>query len=102
MAAREARDYIENGNIKNSVNMPSAVMPRNGDPRLCVIHQNIPNVLAKITELISTQGVNIENMVNAGNKGMKNAYTIIDMNETPEGILDAVASINGVIRVRLV
>jgi hypothetical protein len=41
-------------------------------------------------------------MVNAGNKGMKNAYTIIDMNETPEGILDAVASINGVIRVRLV
>ncbi len=102
MAAREARDYIENGNIKNSVNMPSAVMPRNGDPRLCVIHQNIPNVLAKITELISTQGVNIENMVNAGNKGMKNAYTIIDMNETPDGILDAVASINGVIRVRLV
>ncbi len=102
MAAREARDYIENGNIKNSVNMPTAVMPRNGDPRLCVIHQNIPNVIAKITELISNQGVNIENMVNAGNKGKPSAYTIIDMSSVPDGIVEAASAINGVIRVRLV
>lgn len=102
MAAKEAKDYIENGNIKNSVNMPAAVMPRNGDPRLCVIHKNIPNVIAKVTELISAQGVNIENMVNAGNKNKVNAYTMIDMDKVPDGIVDAVKEIEGVIRVRIV
>lgn len=102
MAAREARDYIENGNIKNSVNMPAAVMQRNGDPRLCVIHQNIPNVIAKITEWLSAQSVNIENMLNAGIKGKPVAYTMIDMDKAPDGLAEAVSAINGVIRVRIV
>jgi len=100
MAAKEARDYLENGNIKNSVNMPNAIMPRNGDPRICVINKNVPNVIAKITEYLSANGVNIENMVNAGRKTV--AYTMIDVDKLPEGIEDAIRGIEGVVRVRIV
>ena len=101
MAALELADYIENGNIKNSVNMPAAVIARTGDPRLCIIHRNIPNVIAKVTEWISAQGINIENMVNASLKGKPNAYTIIDMDKAPENA-DKVSEIDGVIRVRII
>jgi D-3-phosphoglycerate dehydrogenase len=101
MAALELADYIENGNIKNSVNMPTAVIARTGDPRLCIIHRNIPNVIAKVTEWISAQGINIENMVNASLKGKPNAYTIIDMDKAPENS-DKVSEIEGVIRMRII
>ena len=102
MAAQEAADYIENGNIVNSVNLPRAVMPRNGDPRLCVIHKNVPDMIAKITGALSAAGVNIENMVNAGLKNRPYAYTMIDMDCRPENLEEHVAAIDGVIRVRVI
>jgi D-3-phosphoglycerate dehydrogenase len=102
MAARELSDYIENGNITNSVNMPSASMPRKGDPRLCVIHKNVPDVIAKITGILSSGSVNIENMMTAGRREMKYAYTMIDMDTVPQGLEKAVAAIEDVIRVRIV
>ncbi len=101
MAAKELMDYIENGNIINSVNMPRAVMPRNGDARLCIIHKNIPDMIAKITAILSTGGVNIENMVNAGKKGRPYAYTMIDVDKAPDHIADTILAIDGVIRVRV-
>ncbi len=101
MAAKQLADYIENGNIINSVNMPRAVMPRNGDARLCIIHKNIPDMIAKITAILSTGGVNIENMVNAGKKGRPYAYTMIDVDKAPDHIADTIRAIDGVIRVRV-
>jgi D-3-phosphoglycerate dehydrogenase len=100
MAVMEIADYLENGNIVNSVNMPTATLPRTDDPRICVIHKNIPDMIAKITSAVSSLGINIENMVNASTKGRMQAYTIIDVQKLSPGLEDKIKSIDGVIRVR--
>ncbi|SHI10662.1 D-3-phosphoglycerate dehydrogenase [Sporobacter termitidis DSM 10068] len=100
MAAMEIVDYLENGNITNSVNMPSAVLPRTNDPRICVIHKNIPDMIAKITSAVSSLGINIENMVNASTKGRMQAYTIIDVQALAPGLEEKIKAVEGVIRVR--
>lgn len=100
MAANEIMDYVENGNIVNSVNFPKVVLPRSGFPRICVIHKNIPEMIAKISSALSSKGVNIEHMVNAGKKTV--AYTILDVNEVPDNAEEAIAAIDGVIRVRVI
>ena len=102
MAANEIIDYLENGNIVNSVNMPAAHLPVTGDPRICIFHQNVPDMIAKITSLISSNGINIENMVNASKKGAKYAYTLLDVLQVPDGIEDALKAIEGVMRVRTI
>ena len=102
MAAREIADYLENGNIKNSVNMPAASMTRNGKYRICVIHKNIPDMIAKITGLLSSKGINIENMVNAGSKARPFAYTMIDTDSVTDDLESAIMSVDGVIRVRTI
>jgi len=98
MAAHELIDYIENGNITNSVNFPSVQMPRSGDHRLVVLHKNIPNTITTITGVISAQGINIENMANRS-KG-DYACTLIDTNSivSEEG-LAAIKATEAVIRV---
>jgi len=102
MACTEIIEYIENGNILNSVNMPHAYMPRTGDPRVCVIHDNVPDMIAKITAAMSFFGVNIENMLNAGTKGRRTpAYTMLDVSSLPEGLGDKIRKIRSVKRVRL-
>ena len=100
MACTEIMEYIENGNIINSVNMPSAVIPRTGDPRICVIHNNVPEMIAKMTGAMSKYNVNIENMINSGNKGSATAYSMFDVNMVPEGLCDSIRGIDGVTRVR--
>jgi D-3-phosphoglycerate dehydrogenase len=100
MAVREIIDYIENGNITNSVNMPTATLPRTNDPRICVIHKNIPDMIAKITGAVSSMGINIENMVNASTKGRVESYTIIDVQPLAPGLEDKIRAVDGVIRVR--
>ena len=102
MAARQIADYLENGNIVNSVNIPSAVMPRSGGARVCVIHKNIPEMIAKITTALSFKGANIENMMNAGRKDKTYAYTMIDVDSVHDGLADAISQIDGVIRVRVI
>lgn len=101
MACSEVIEYVENGNIYNSVNMPNAHLPRSGDPRICVIHFNVPEMIAKISSKVSSFGVNIENMLNASTKGSLYAYTILDVSSQPEGIEDTIKKINGVVRVRV-
>ena len=100
MACCEIAEYIENGNIINSVNMPGAYIARTGDPRLCVIHDNIPEMIAKMTAAISACGVNIENMINASTKGRVNSYSMFDVSAIPGGLVEAISGISGVTRVR--
>ena len=100
MAAHELKDYIENGNIKNSVNYPDVVMPRSGKVRVCVLHKNVPNVLTKLSGVMGEAGVNIENMSNRSKK--ENAYTIIDTDELPAGAYEKLVGVEGVIRVRII
>ena len=96
MAANEIMDYLENGNISNSVNMPRAFLPPTGNPRTGIIHRNVPEMLAKITSAVS--GTNIEHMVNAGRGDY--AYTLLDLAAIPDGLVEKLKAIDGVIRVR--
>lgn len=101
MAAKELIDYIENGNIVNSVNLPEITMPRSGDKRICVIHKNIPNMLTAITGAVAKDGINIENMLNKSRGDF--AYTMLDINaDGCEDIKAELEAIEGVIRVRVI
>ena len=99
MGADELIDYLENGNIKNSVNLPSVSMAKTGVARITVIHKNQPNMIATITDTISRDGINIASFEDK-NRG-EIAYSIIDIDETPaQKVLDDITSINGVVKVR--
>lgn len=98
MACRQLRDYLENGNIVNSVNFPNVSMARNGAQRICVLHKNIPNVISRATALVSGEGINIENLSN-GSRG-EAAYTVLDVDRpVSDATVEALGHINGVIRV---
>ena len=95
MAADEIKDYLELGNIKNSVNFPNVSMPRSGETRFCVFHQNTPKIISQLLDII---GGNVENMENKSRGDY--AYTIIDVTGANKGCDDALKAIDGVIRVR--
>ena len=100
MAAQELRDYLENGNIKNSVNLPTLVQEWSGVSRLCIIHRNIPGAIANITGILSKDGVNVENMTNKSKKDY--AYTIVDVgSRVGDNVADEIRALDGVLRVRL-
>ncbi len=101
MAARELVEYIENGNIENSVNFPNISMPKSGDKRVCVMHKNIPNMLTAITSAVAENNVNIENMLNKSKGDF--AYTILDIDDADYDAINAkISAIDGVIRVRII
>lgn len=101
MAARELIDYIENGNIVNSVNLPEITMPRSGKHRVCIIHRNIPNMLTAITGIFAGDNVNIENLLNKSRGNY--AYSMLDIDEADtSAVADKIGSIDGVIRVRVI
>ena len=101
MAANELDDYLKNGNIKNSVNYPNVEMPRSGAARICVLHQNVPSILTKITAAVADEGLNIENMTNKS-KG-ENAYTVLDVSSTPsEDAIARISAVEGINRVRVI
>ena len=101
MAARQLDDYLKNGNIKNSVNYPNVEMPRSGVARICVLHQNIPSILTKITAAVADEGLNIENLTNKS-KG-ENAYTLLDVSSTPsEEAIARISAVEGINRVRVI
>ncbi len=100
MAAHELQDYLENGNITNSVNLPNVSMERSSVARICVIHRNIPNTLAQITAIVSTAGMNVENLANKSRKDY--AYTMLDVDGTVSDAMEAqLNAIDGVIRIRI-
>ena len=101
MAVRELKDYLENGNIRNSVNFPQVVMERTGVMRMCIVHKNVPAMLANITTLLSKDGVNVENLSNKS-KG-DYAYTMVDLgNKVGEDVIADVKNLANVIRVRVI
>ncbi|WP_033117022.1 phosphoglycerate dehydrogenase [Intestinimonas butyriciproducens] len=100
MAAQQLRDYLETGNIRNSVNLPTLEQDWSGETRLCIIHRNVPNMLASITAALSRENVNVENMTNKS-KG-NYAYTIVDVSaRVGDAVADEIRAISGVLRVRV-
>lgn len=101
MAVDQLKDYLENGNIRNSVNFPNVYLDRSGVMRMCIIHKNIPAMLASITTLLSKDGVNVENLSNKS-KG-DYAYTMVDLgSKVAESVIEDVRHLPNVIRVRVI
>ena len=100
MAAKQVRDYVENGNIKNSVNYPACDMGVcKAAGRVAICHRNIPKILSKLTNVCAEEGLNIEDMTNKS-KGAW-AYTMIDMNvSASDEVLNALKAVDGVVKVR--
>lgn len=101
MASKQLIDYIENGNITNSVNYPSCSMPRTTDTRLVILHKNISNILAQITTAVGKENVNISNLTNQS-KG-EYAITILDIDqEASEKAISHISEVKGIIKVRVI
>lgn len=101
MAADELTDYIENGNITNSVNLPNTAMARSSEKRICIIHKNVPTMITKITQVLAAKGVNIENMLNTSKK--QYAYTLLDVTgDITNDIANEIAALDDIIRVRVI
>lgn len=101
MAAQEIADFLETGNILNSVNLPNCSLPINGDGRITVIHKNVPNVLAQFTKVFSDAGINISDIINKSKKDV--AYTIINTDDMiTNDLVDKINAIDEVIKVRVI
>ena len=101
MAARQLEDYLVNGNIVNSVNLPRVEMDWSGICRLCLIHRNIPAMLANITMMLSKENINVENMTNKSRGDY--AYTMLDLDGKPSShAVEVLKKIDGVLRVRVI
>ncbi len=100
MAVKEVVDYIDNGNITNSVNLPNMSMAITGDAKICVIHKNVEGVINNITAPVSAAGMNIENMESKSKKDY--AYTCLDVKGNAAGIEDKLKSVENVVGVRVV
>ncbi len=101
MAAKQLIDYIENGNIVNSVNYPTCSMPRTTEHRLVILHKNTKNILAQITGTVGNEGINISNLTNQS-KG-DYAVTILDIdNKVSEEAIKNIAQVENIIKVRVI
>ena len=100
MAANEVIDYIENGNILNSVNLPNVSMPLTGDAKICIVHKNIEGFITKATACVTEVGLNIDNMESRSKKDY--AYTVLDVKGTYDGVAQKIKDVDGVISVRVI
>jgi D-3-phosphoglycerate dehydrogenase len=105
MAARQLKDFLETGNIKNSVNFPNAFLDYTGKTRVAAFHKNVPNMVGQITSAISNYNLNIADMVNRS-RG-EYAYTMIDIEDQVIGevipsIEEKISQINGIVNVRII
>lgn len=101
MVSDEIRNYVEYGTIKNSVNFPNCELTYTGKTRLCIIHKNIPKMVATFANIISEEKINIDNLLNKSKN--EYAYTIIDVDgEIEESIVKSIYNVDGVIKVRLI
>lgn len=101
MAAEEVKDFLENGNIANSVNFPDCDMGAKEDsPRVTILHRNIPNMLGQFTSLMAERGINISLMTNKS-RG-EYAYTMMDVDvQVPSDVAEQLAAVDGVLKVRV-
>lgn len=102
MAVKEIKEYLLNGNIKNSVNFPNVSSERSTGSRICVIHKNIPNMLKAVSEILGEHSLNIENMTSKSRGDY--AYVIVDLSDTINGdeISEQLYAIDGIIKVRVI
>jgi len=99
MVADQVADYLENGNILNSVNFPNIAMPRESGFRLAIANANVPNMLGQISTTLAEAGLNIQNMVNKSRGDL--AFTLVDVGSAvPQAAIDKLTAIGGVLRVR--
>jgi len=99
MVAEQVKEYLENGNISNSVNFPEVYMPRNGGFRLGVVNSNVPNMVGQISTALADAGLNIVDMLNKSRGNI--AYTVVDVDsEVTDATLSSIKSIEGVLSVR--
>ena len=101
MVADQVRDYLETGNVRNSVNFPEAQLPLSGALwRLCIVNANVPNMVGQISSLLGEHNINIVDLLNKSRGDL--AYTLVDTNSQPPAeIIDALGAIEGVLTVRL-
>lgn len=102
MAVDEIVDYIENGNIRNSVNFPACdAGPVRSEGRIAILHKNIPNMITQFTAVLSESGVNIDSMLNKSRGDL--AYSLFDIEaKSTEGMKDKLSKISGVLKVRII
>jgi D-3-phosphoglycerate dehydrogenase len=100
MVADTLKDFLENGNIRNSVNFPEAVLPRTANStRLAIANENVPNMVGQISTALAHARLNIADLLNKSRGGL--AYTLIDVDgQVPVGVLDQLRKIEGVLNVR--
>ena len=99
MIAKQVKDYLEHGNIVNSVNFPDSKMPRAGEERLAITHRNVPNMVRQITKEIAEDGANIVDMLNKSRGEF--AYTLIDIEkEIPNTVIENIKQVEGILKVR--
>ena len=99
MAAKQLRDYIETGVIKNSVNLPNVDALPDCRVRICMIHANVPNMISVLTTTLGDAHINIEHLTNQSKKDM--AYSIVDTNDdVPDSLIEKIQAAEGIIRVR--
>lgn len=100
MIADQLRDYLENGNVRNAVNLPSLALERKGDTRLAIVNRNLPDRVGQISRALGQKDVNIVHMVNESRGDL--AYTLLDVEgEIDAGTAEAIAAIDGVLRARV-
>lgn len=101
MGAKQLIDFLENGNIKNSVNLPNVSMPKSGSVRITLIHKNQPNMISTITQTISNDGVNIASFEDKSRGEF--AYSIIDCDsDVSSKVVADIEAIDGVVKVRVI
>ncbi len=99
MVADQVRAFLEDGNIRNSVNFPEAVMPRNSGNRIVIVNANVPNMLGQISTTLAEVGLNIIDMLNKSRDGL--AYTVTDVEQPiPDSVVETLSAIEGVLTVR--
>ncbi|HEK9100092.1 3-phosphoglycerate dehydrogenase [Bacillus pfraonensis] len=105
MAARQLRDYLETGNIRNSVNYPNVELPYVGKKRITIMHQNVPNMVGQITGCLAEHHINIADMINRSKGSF--AYTMIDIDNgiddiIKENVVENIKKITGIVAVRMI
>lgn len=102
MAVSQVKDFLENGNITNSVNFPAATMERHDGCRILIANKNVPNMVSQISSILATEGINIDSMLNRKYNG--NAYNIIDITRKTidQSIINKLKEIDGVSMVRFI
>jgi D-3-phosphoglycerate dehydrogenase len=99
MVAENLKDYLENGNVRFSVNFPEAIMPRNGAHRITIANANVPNMVGQISTCLADAGLNIEDLLNKSYGGL--AYTIVDLDgPVPDETVESIGQIDGVLALR--